>query len=62
MSVRLLLAALALGALLAGCGVKGVPEPKGDRADGYPRPYPEGAVPPESPPPNILLERWRPWP
>ncbi|HEY7609567.1 MAG TPA: lipoprotein [Alphaproteobacteria bacterium] len=51
--------ALAAGTLLAGCGVKGPPELASDRADMYPRVYPQGAVPPEAAPPSIYVERWK---
>jgi len=55
-------ALLALAALLGACGVKGPPELAGDRADMYPRVYPEGAVPPESAPPSIYVQRYPVWP
>jgi hypothetical protein len=42
-----LLFALAAAALVAACGVKGAPELPGDRADNFPRTYPQGAVPNE---------------
>lgn len=58
-SLPALLFALAAGALLAGCGVKGVPELPADKADAFPRTYPEGAVPSETRPENILIDRWR---
>lgn len=54
-----LLIALAAGALLAGCGVKGPPELASDRGDMFPRVYPQGAVPPVTPPPSIYVERWK---
>ena len=59
--IRLLLA-FAVGALLAGCGVKGPPELASDRADMYPRVYPPGAVPPESAPPSIYVGRYPQFP
>jgi hypothetical protein len=43
-------------ALLAGCGVKGDPQLPGDRADDFPRTYPQGAVPSEVRPDNIFVE------
>ena len=51
-------AVVALAAILAGCGVKGPPELVGDRADMYPRVYPQGAVPPEVAPTSIYIERY----
>ena len=51
-------AVIALAMLLAGCGVKGPPELAGDRADMYPRVYPEGATPPETPPTSIYVLRY----
>ena len=55
-----LFTALAVAALVAGCGVKGSPELPGDTADTFPGVYPAGAVPPEVPPVNIYIERWLP--
>ena len=57
-----LLLAIAVGALLAGCGVKGPPELATDRADMYPRVYPQGAVPPETAPPNVYVGRYPQFP
>ncbi len=51
--------ALAAAVLAGGCGIKGSPELAGDRDDMFPRVYPEGAVRPEAPPPNIFVERYR---
>ncbi len=53
-----LFAALAAAALLAGCGVKNVPEFAGERADMYPRTYPGGAVPHDVTPRSIFLEKY----
>jgi predicted small lipoprotein YifL len=55
--IRLIIV-LAAAAVLAGCGVKGPPELAGDKADMYPRTYPPGAVPSESAPPGIFVERY----
>jgi len=57
-TTRLLLAGAA-ALLLAGCGVKGDPQLPGDKADNYPRTYPQGAVPPDQPPENIFVNRRR---
>jgi hypothetical protein len=55
--LRLLLA-LAAAAFVAGCGVKGVPElPEGRGADGFPRIYPQGAVPHDTRQENIFTDR-----
>lgn len=51
--------ALAAAALVAGCGVKGVPELPADKADNFPRTYPEGAAPNDVRPTNVLIDRWR---
>lgn len=51
--------ALAAAALVAGCGVKGVPELPADKADSFPRTYPEGATPSERRPENVHVDRWR---
>ena len=51
--------ALAAAALAAGCGVKGVPELPADKADNFPRTYPEGATPSEVRPTNVLIDKWR---
>jgi predicted small lipoprotein YifL len=53
------LAALVAAALLAGCGVKGDPELPPDKADGFPRTYPQGAVPTDERPENIFVDRLR---
>jgi predicted small lipoprotein YifL len=54
------LLALTAAAFLAGCGVKGVPElPEGRSADGFPRTYPQGAVPHETRQENIFVDRRR---
>lgn len=58
MGMRLAFVAAA-AALLAGCGVKGPPELAGDKADMYPRTYPNAAVPSEIVPPGIFIERYR---
>lgn len=53
-----LLLALAAAALVAGCGVKGVPElQEGRGADRFPRTYPQGAVPHDTRQENILIDR-----
>lgn len=54
-----LLFALAAGLLVAGCGVKGPPELPGDKADMFPRTYPEGAVPPDPAPPSVYVQTFR---
>lgn len=61
MIIRLFLLPIAAVAaiLLAGCGVKSVPEVPADKADGFPRTYPEGAAPSETRPTNVLIDRWR---
>jgi hypothetical protein len=51
-------AVVALAALLSACGVKGPPELASDRADMYPRVYPQGAVPPDAAPTSIYIERY----
>lgn len=58
MGMRLVIV-LAAAALLAGCGLKGPPELAGDKADMYPRTYPDAAVPSEIVPPGIFVERYR---
>ena len=55
---RLMLAAAAV-LLAAGCGVKGDPRLADETADGYPRTYPQGAVPSEDRPENIFIDRRR---
>ncbi len=50
---------LAATAFLAGCGVKGDPQLPADKADNFPRTYPQGAVPTEDRPENIFVDRRR---
>jgi predicted small lipoprotein YifL len=54
-----LLLAAAAALLAAGCGVKGDPQLPEDKADGFPRTYPQGAVPSESRPENIFVDKRR---
>lgn len=54
-----LLFAFAAAGLLAGCGVKGDPQLPADKADNFPRTYPEGAVPTDARPENIFIDRRR---
>ena len=51
--------ALAVAALVAGCGVKSPPDVPADKADGFPRTYPPGATPSDARPTNVLIDRWR---
>ncbi len=53
-----LFAAVAAAALLAGCGVKNVPEYAGEQPDFYPRTYPPGATPNEVVRRSIFLEKY----
>ena len=55
---RLLLAAAA-ALLAAGCGVKGDPHLADEPGDGYPRTYPQGAVPSEDRPDNVFIDKRR---
>ena len=47
----------AAAALLSGCGVKGEPHLPVDKADDFPRTYPQGAVPNEGRRENVLVDR-----
>jgi len=50
-----LVIAFTAATLLAGCGVKGPPELQGDRADNFPRTYPQGATPHDIVPPGLFV-------
>ncbi len=56
--IRLFMACAA-ALLLAGCGVKGDPQLPADKADSFPRTYPQGAVPTEDRPENIFVDKRR---
>ena len=55
---RLILTAAA-ALLAAGCGVKGDPTLPDDKADNFPRTYPQGAVPSDDRPENIFVDKRR---
>jgi hypothetical protein len=50
---------LAAATFLAGCGVKGDPQLPADKADNFPRTYPQGAVPTDERQENIFIDRRR---
>lgn len=56
--IRLFMAGVA-ALVLAGCGVKGDPQLPADKADGFPRTYPPGAVPTDDRPENIFVDKRR---
>ena len=61
MTAKLLAGGLVLvlaAAPVAGCGVKGDPQRPEDKADGFPRTYPQGAVPTDTRPENIFVDRF----